>query len=132
MPNLLIVDDDNDLADVVAELMIEDGHSVRVAHNGQEGLERVDEAKPDLVLLDVDMPILSGPEMAYQLFVLDCGKEKIPVVLISGNVRLAGVALSVGTPYCLAKPYTEDALRTVVASALRERTPPDRSRGRPS
>jgi CheY-like chemotaxis protein len=84
-------------------------------------------ADVDLILLDVEMPRLTGPEMAYRLFVLDAGKEKIPIVLLSANLDLPRVAATVvGTPYCLAKPYPIDDLFSPFlvdrASARRART----------
>src|SRR5262249_3295299 len=86
--DLLIVDDDSDLGDLLGEAVVDEGHQVRIARNGREGLRLVAERSPDLVLLDVEMPVLDGPDMAYQLFLRNCGAEKIPIVLVSGNVDL--------------------------------------------
>ncbi len=124
MAELLIVDDDEDLADLLGEILSADGHHFRVAHNGREGLELVSQQRPDLVLLDVDMPVLRGPEMAYELFLRNCGDEQIPVALLSGTVGLSAVATSVGTPYFLAKPYTLGSVRRLLARALEERISP--------
>jgi DNA-binding NtrC family response regulator len=124
MADLLIVDDDWDIADLLAMLVDEQGHAHRIAHNGKEGLELIFERTPDLVLLDLDMPIMNGQEMAYILFVRNCGMEKIPLVLLSGNVELTRMAERIGTPYYLAKPYPADALLQIVERALQEKTPP--------
>jgi twitching motility two-component system response regulator PilH len=124
MAELLIVDDDPDLAELLGETLSADGHRFTIAHDGREGLELVVQRAPDLVLLDVEMPILGGPDMAYALFLHDCGSEKIPVVLLSGAVGLAEIAARVGTPYFLAKPYTAAAVRRLVARALEERIYP--------
>jgi FixJ family two-component response regulator len=77
-----------------------------------------------VVLLDVEMPVLNGPDMAYELFVHNCGDENIPIILVSGNVDLPGAAAQVGTPYFLAKPYDADGVFAIVDRALAERTPP--------
>jgi CheY-like chemotaxis protein len=98
MANLLIVDDDLDLADGAG--------------------------RPDLVILDVEMPVLTGPEMALQMFLRDVGLERIPVLLVSGVLDLPGVAQAVGTPYYLARPYFLDAWRRALFKALEQRTPP--------
>jgi CheY-like chemotaxis protein len=124
MADLLIVDDDQDTADALAELLACEGHELQVARDGLEGLERVRSGPVDLILLDVEMPRLTGPEMAYRLFLRDLGDEKIPIVLLSGKLDLQRVAATVGTPYFLAKPYTVDALLALVDEALTQRTPP--------
>jgi len=124
MAELLIVDDDEDIVDALADVAAGEGHTVRIAHDGVEGLECLKSAPVDLIVLDVEMPRLTGPEMAYELFVLDAGREKIPIVLLSGKVDLARVAATVGTPYFLAKPPALDALLALMTRALAERTPP--------
>jgi CheY-like chemotaxis protein len=124
MANLLIVDDDRDLAEIVEGALEGLGHECRIAHDGREGLMLVEARWPDLVLLDVEMPILTGPDMAQALFLRNCGAEKIPVILISGIIGLSQIAARVGTPYFLAKPYPFKALLGLVARALAERIPP--------
>jgi DNA-binding NtrC family response regulator len=124
MANLLLVDDDFDMADICADVLRTEGHDVRVARNGAEGLARIDERIPDLILCDVEMPVLAGPDMALRLFLLDAGKESVPVVLTSAVQDLRGVAEEVGTPYFLAKPFGVDRLLEMVARALGERVAP--------
>lgn len=124
MADLLIVDDDADSLEALAEVMRIAGHEVRVAYNGEEGLHRLAERHPDLILLDVEMPVLSGPEMAYRMLVHNAGQEKVPIVLISGVSDLPEVAREVGTPYCLPKPYRFETLEALVNRALRERKAP--------
>jgi two-component system alkaline phosphatase synthesis response regulator PhoP len=60
---VLIVDDEFGIADIVAEILAEEGYSVAIAINGQLGLACLEESAPDVVLLDVMMPILDGPGM---------------------------------------------------------------------
>ena len=100
------------------------GHNVRQARNGREGLNAVAEERPDLVLLDVEMPVVTGPEMAYALFMRNCGDEKIPIVLLSGIVDLDEIATMVGTPYFLGKPYAPEALMKTMERALKEQIAP--------
>jgi CheY-like chemotaxis protein len=124
MADLLIVDDDSDISDLLTVILQAAGHQVRQAHNGLEGLDLLAQQTPDLTLLDVEMPVLSGPQMAYGLFLRDCGDEKIPVILLSGMVGLPDVAGTVGTAHFLAKPYSPEDLLRMVERALKERTPP--------
>jgi CheY-like chemotaxis protein len=124
MADLLIVEDNADVADTLAEVLRGEGHAVRIARNGQEGLRLVAQRLPDLVLLDVEMPVLTGPEMAYKMLLRDAGEEKVPVILLSGVADLRSVAGLVGTPYSLAKPAQLDELLALVAQALGERYAP--------
>ena len=102
----------------------------RVGRDGKQGFALVHERRPDVVILDVEMPVVDGPEMAAQLFIHDLGFEKIPIVLCSGALDLPGTAALVGTPYFLAKPYTLEALTRLLDSALTERRPPAPRLGR--
>lgn len=125
MANLLIVDDDFDLVDVLRDVLQGDGHAVHTAHTGEEGLQVLRSAShPDLILLDVDMPVLGGPGMAHKMMLHDAGEERIPIVLCSANPDLPKVAAEMGTPYWLAKPCDVASLRAVLARAIRERQAP--------
>jgi CheY-like chemotaxis protein len=124
MADLLIVDDDTDLAELLGELLCVSGHAVRLSRDGQEALEQLEQRLPDLVLLDVEMPVLTGPEVSYRMLVHDAGQEQVPIVLLSGVVNLAEVAALVGTPYFLSKPFDIDAVLRLVSRALVERTAP--------
>jgi DNA-binding NtrC family response regulator len=122
--DVLIVDDDLDAAEILGDVLRSEGHEVYTARDGREGLAALHAKPPDVVILDVEMPILTGPEMAYQVFLNDAGFERIPMVLCSGILGLRDVAEVVGTPYYLGKPFTLDAILALVARALLERVPP--------
>ena len=77
-------------------------------------------------LLDVEMPVLDGPGMAYQMFLRDMGLEDVPVLFISGVANLRDVAASAGTPYFLGKPYRYEDIIAIVNRALAERIAPTR------
>jgi CheY-like chemotaxis protein len=124
MASLLLVDDDFDMVDTCAEVLRSEGHHVRVARNGEEGLAQVEDDLPDLVLCDVDMPVLDGPNMAFRMFSHDVGQEEIPILLVSGAPDLRGIAEKVGTPYFLAKPFSVEQLLARVGRVLEERLPP--------
>jgi CheY-like chemotaxis protein len=124
MSDLLIIDDDLDAALVLAEIVRAEGHEVRVAYNGQEGLRLLHERIPDLVLLDVEMPVLDGPGMAYQMLLHDMGLEDVPIVFLSGVPNLREVAAAAGTPYFLGKPYRYEHFLDLIARALAEQIAP--------
>jgi CheY-like chemotaxis protein len=124
MASVLVADDDVDAGELLADFLRDEGHEVAIAHNGGEGFARVQERAPDLLLLDVEMPVKTGPEMAYAMYIRDMGLENVPVVLISGVLELPEVAAAVGTPYFIRKPYGLDGLLALVARALVERVAP--------
>lgn len=127
MQKLLVVDDDRDVTGILAEVLRDEGYEVEIAKNGEEALRFIDEQMPqmpDAVLLDVEMPVLDGPSTAYQLLFTDVGRERIPIVLLTGVANLSQIAALVGTPYFLEKPFALNKLLALVAKALSERIPP--------
>jgi DNA-binding response OmpR family regulator len=124
MANLLVVDDDPDLAAALADALADAGHSVDVAHDGWAGLAALEGHLPDVVLLDIEMPVLDGPGMAYEMFIRDAGREEIPIILVSAFVGLRDVAKRIGTPYFLPKPCELDRLLDLVRRALVEKSAP--------
>lgn len=122
--DVLIVDDNEDTTECLAVLLELEGYRVRSAANGEAGLVSLRERFPDVLILDVEMPLLDGPGMAGQMIVEDCGRENIPIVLSSAVTHLPAVAARVGTPYFIAKPCDPRILLALVARAGEERTPP--------
>jgi DNA-binding NtrC family response regulator len=129
MSRVLIVDDDAEIGWISEALLQIAGHTTAVAANGAEGFLKLTDFQPDVVLLDVEMPVLDGPGMIQQMLIEDCGRENIPVVLVSGVADLSALASQVGTPYFLEKPVSADQIQSVVNRALAERRPPRPSRG---
>jgi CheY-like chemotaxis protein len=121
--DLLVVDDDEDVAETLADILRDEGHVVRTACDGSQGLERLAERLPDAVLLDVEMPLLTGPQMAVRMFLNDCGQEDIPIILQSGVKELTAVAALVQTPYFLSKPFTIEEMLSLLSRVLVERAP---------
>ena len=79
---ILLVDDDPDFVEAVRVIVENGGYDVRVAYDGQEGLEAVAEQKPDLIVLDVMMPVMNGHEACAKLKGDPVTKE-IPIILLT-------------------------------------------------
>ena len=80
--HILLVDDDSDLREALAELLVDEGFQVTQAANGQDALESLEEEKADLIVLDYMMPVMSGPEFREQQRARPALAD-IPVVLLS-------------------------------------------------
>ncbi len=88
-PKILLVDDDVDLVKVMSGALESKAYEVIVAYNGQEGLEKARKEKPDLVILDVLMPVADGFTFADQ-FRKDPSLTKIPVLALTSFSEALG------------------------------------------
>jgi excisionase family DNA binding protein len=105
-PLVLLVDDDEKVRELVRINLEFEGYTVREAGDADEGLAAIDEAKPDLVLLDVMMPHVDGWEMLRRMQER-YGVGAIPVVMFSGKVddRAEQEATSRGAQAFVGKPF---------------------------
>lgn len=117
-PKILLVDDDEYAAIVVTEMMVED-YEVRHVDSGKAALDAIKDDIPDLVLLDVEMPGLSGYDVCRALRE-DSSLDGLPIIFLSGRVndedRLAGYEAG-GNDY-LTKPASADELRSKIKLEL--------------
>src|SRR5919204_2200953 len=105
---VLVVEDDPDLAALEAELLEEHGHRVEVASNGREALAAVERAAPDLILLDMKMPVMSGREFADEY--RRAQPSPAPIVVVTAAEDAQTRAAEVGASAWIAKPFDPDAL----------------------
>ena len=111
--SILVVDDNPDMAEVLEELLDEEGYRVRCAFNGEAALREIAHEPPDLVLADVMMPQMDGVSLAKQL---QARGRTIPVVLMSAVYSYVDVP---GLPF-LPKPFNLDALLRVITREIEE------------
>jgi CheY-like chemotaxis protein len=109
--NVLIVEDDPDILSSLAEVIREEGFEVETAANGYQALARLEQHAPDLIFLDLMMPLMDGwkfLETARQRF----PGMHAPVVLLSAVHNLTDEAERLGVAACLPKPFDlEDVAR---------------------
>lgn len=119
---LLIVDDNADIATMLEDRLQASGYRTVVARDGQQALEQIEQETPHLVLLDLDLPKLSGLEVLKRLGRIRQA-EHIPVVVMTayGSVHAAVAAMKEGAYDFLTKPLDKDHLLIVIRKAL-ERT----------
>jgi len=83
---VLVVDDDSDIVTFVVAVLEENGYTSLIAQNGEVGMSKAIEEKPDLIILDILMPKESGIKM-YSKLKGDELLKKIPVIILSGIAR---------------------------------------------
>jgi len=116
-PRVLIIEDDPNVAEVVTRYLEREGYVVEAADDGLEGLQRALSDPPDLVVLDLMLPALSGLEVCRQLR----AKAPIPVIMLTARGeevdRIAGLEL--GADDYVAKPFSPRELTARVKAVLR-------------
>jgi diguanylate cyclase (GGDEF)-like protein len=124
---VLIIDDSAEARAVAKTRLVQEGHEVLCAAGGVEGLEMVRRENPDLVLLDVDMPDLSGFEVCC-LLKNDAATQSVPVIFLSGSDDAGDKArgLDLGAVDYVTKPFDPFELRARVRAALRTKQLQDR------
>jgi two-component system, OmpR family, alkaline phosphatase synthesis response regulator PhoP len=116
MQTILVVEDELLIAEVVAAVLGDEGYKTVVAGNGQEALECLELARPDLILSDIMMPIMDGRELCKRLHAHP-QHSSIPVVLMSSaysSVNLDGCKHMA----FLKKPFDIDDLVTTLSNIL--------------
>jgi len=88
-PKILLIDDDFDLVKVMRGALESEGYEVIVAYNGKEGIEKAKKEKPDLVVLDIVMPVADGFTFADQ-FRKDPSLAKTPVLALTSFSGVLG------------------------------------------
>jgi PAS domain S-box-containing protein len=112
---ILVVDDNEDLVEVVALLLRRWGHEVCVAGDGPSALAAAQTFRPEVVFLDIELPILSGYEVARRLRQLP-GMENVLLVATTGHAaETRNRALDAGFDAHLMKPYRVDSVLPLLA-----------------
>jgi CheY-like chemotaxis protein len=115
-PVVLIIDDDPDLLELEAEALTRKGYRVSTAAHGGEALQRIAETEPQLILLDMRMPVMDGWEFA-RAFRERYGR-RIPIVVVTAAEDSKLRADEVGAEAHLGKPFDLDDLYAVVEDTL--------------
>ena len=126
MANLLVIDDDCSLVELLSDYLGRLGHQARGASSGQEGLDALAAAEPDLVLLDVTMPGLDGWEVLARIRAV----STVPVVMLTARGDEIEVlrGFAGGADDYVTKPFSFAQLAARI-KAVAERAAPERGEG---
>jgi CheY-like chemotaxis protein len=118
---VLVVDDEPALRRLLTDLFSLEGYRVSAASDGAQALERLQHFRPDVVVLDLTMPVMSGWTFAEECHRLD-GYADLPIVAVTAMHDVAAAAPRLehlGVARCLAKPFDVAELLAVVEQLAR-------------
>jgi CheY-like chemotaxis protein len=118
-PTILVADDEPEVRSLILALLEDEGYRVVVAANGRAALEVVERRRPDLILMDVMMPMMDGREAARRLHERP-ESASIPIVLMSA---VTDDALQPGVQAFIAKPFDLDCLLDTIDRLLDDADP---------
>lgn len=122
---LLVVDDDPTMRELLEYVLTREGFGVVTAENGIEGVRKVREEKPDLILLNLLMPVLDGFR-ACRILKTDAATRALPVIIFSAcdDAESRATAFSLGAEDYIVSPFSIDELLESIGVVLESRDTP--------
>ncbi len=124
MSKILLIDDDQDLANLTKTTLIKQGYQASVLHSAEKIIEEIKVRRPDLILMDIMMPGVSGAEAVKRLK-KDPDLKNIPVIFLTGlisseeeDLEKSGINIEGVVYKTLGKPYEIDDLLKLVRKTL--------------
>ncbi len=120
MANILIAEDERDIRDLIQFTLMFAGHKITAAANGAEALELAPKVKPDLIMMDVRMPKMTGYEACREMKKIDEIKH-VPVIFLSakGQDEEKQTGIEAGAVAYILKPFAPDDLTRQIADILK-------------
>jgi DNA-binding response OmpR family regulator len=112
MAHILIVDDEPEIVKLVAKLMEARGHRVTTGRDGQEALDLVEKDRPDVLILDLNLPKVDGFEVCKRLKAADATRN-LPIVMMTAafpSVEDADRGMTLGADEYVVKPFLREVL----------------------
>ena len=114
-PSVLIIDDDAAVREAVAEDLMREGYQLHFANNGREGLERVQDVSPTVIILDLRMPVMDGHEFLSRLDIKPSDPYSVVVLTAYGDADSVKSAYDAGVSTFLKKPFNNIISRAVLS-----------------
>ncbi|MCS0630559.1 Hpt domain-containing protein [Telluria mixta] len=121
---IMVVDDSLTVRKVTQRLLEREGYRVLLAKDGVDALEQMQEMRPDLMLVDIEMPRMDGFDLTRHVRG-DAATAALPIIMITSRTadKHRNVALGLGVDAYFGKPYQEDALLAAITGLLDSRHP---------
>lgn len=113
---MLVVEDDEDIRGFVAIVLQDAGYAVSEAGNGAEALLQLEQASPEVILLDMKMPVMDGWEFAHRYKAISAAPAPIIVMTAARDARIR--AAEVNAVAVLSKPFDVDDLLAAIARVV--------------
>jgi two-component system phosphate regulon response regulator PhoB len=128
----MIVEDDADIAEMIAYNLRKEGYTTRIAESGECALRRIEEKKPDLILLDLMLPGEDGLEICRRLK-QDVSTRGIPLIMVTAKSEDADVVtgLEIGADDYITKPFSPKILIARIRACIRRAHQRDREKEEP-
>ncbi len=121
---ILVIEDDLSLVEILAYNLRKEGYEVALAHDGQSGLTRAQLMSPDLVILDVMLPLIDGMDVCRRLRADSATRDVLILMLTAKSEELDElVGLSLGADDFVTKPFSVKVLLERIKALLRRRQP---------
>ena len=126
--NILVVEDDRNISDLIRMYLDKEGFEVRIAYDGGKAVEEFEKQKPDLVLLDIMLPVLDGWGVCAKIR----EKAKTPIIMLTakGDVGDRITGLEMGADDYIVKPFEMKELMARINAVLRRSEIPDDTKKR--
>lgn len=121
MAHILIAEDERDIRELINFTLMFGGHTVTTAANGEEAVEKAGQTRPDLIMMDVRMPKLTGYEACRVMKTMDALKD-VPVVFLTAKGQDEEVqnGIEAGAVAYILKPFSPEELNRRVAEILKQ------------
>ena len=107
--NILVIDDEEEIANAAKRMLERSGFSVHTANNGKQGMDLVSQSRPDVIITDIIMPIMDG----YEFFKKLKNENRtcdIPVIILTARPNMEDSFRALGVQGFVTKPFTSESL----------------------
>lgn len=114
---ILIIEDEEDLANILGDYLTMEGYETRLSYNGENGLKQFKEYRPDLIILDIMLPVLDGIEVCKRVR----EESDVPILILSAKSGEMDkvISLGIGADDYVTKPFSASELIARVKAHLR-------------
>ena len=119
---MLVIDDEELIRSALADMLGDEGHEVRTAADGRRGLQIIEGWMPDIILLDLSMPVMGGRSFREAQLALPHALMDVPIIALTGARNAEEQARAIGAVAVLSKPFDLNELEQAVDKAMDSRS----------